>query len=53
VAAGGRSEGGHAPQAALSRGQHFKEDKKILLYVWSIKCFTALDIRPAEVFCDV
>ena len=33
VAAGGGGEGGHAPLAELSSGQHFKENKK-LSYCW-------------------
>ena len=52
VAAGGGDEGGLVPRAALSRGRHFKEDKKMLACVQSFKCFTVVDIHPAEVFCD-
>jgi len=50
---GSGDEGGHTPRAALSRGWHFKEDKKFSACVQSVKCFTALDIRPPEVFCTV
>jgi len=44
---------GRAQRATLSRGRHFKEDKKISACVRSFKCFTSLDIRQPEVFCDV
>jgi len=55
VAAGGGGEGGHSPRAALSRGRHFKEDFKMrpVYAIRLFKYFTALDIRPPELFCDV
>jgi len=52
VVAGGGSEGGHAPRAALSRGG-ISRVIKISARVWSFRCFTTLDIRPPEVFCGV
>jgi len=53
VAAGGSAKEGKRPPAALSRRRHFKFDTKISVCVRSFKCFTALNIRPPEVFCDV
>ena len=51
VTAGGGRRGASAPSGTFQRGGHFKEDKKISAYVRSFKCFTALNIRPPEVFC--
>jgi len=51
--ASGGGRRGHAPRAAVTMRRPFKEDKTFSACVQSLKCFTAFDIRPPEVFCDV
>jgi len=48
-------ERAHAPGGTFrgGGGRHFKEDEKFPACVQLFKCFTALNIRPADVFCDV
>ena len=57
VSSGGGREGRRGASALGGtfqiRGRHFEEDNKYSACVRSFKCFTALNIRPPEVFCDV